>query len=218
MNHMNDMNNTTNSSDATTPHDALTLRMQRLEGQLAHLHTTQTRARTYKFVATLSTLGLVAVATVAATQAATQSARTPDVIRARRFEVVDQNDKVVLLAGIGSSGGQLDIWGNSGTNVVRLGSNNDGGDLAVWDSAGHGIAGDQRWLPQCCYCLRGLQAAPGGQHEQRAGGFRTPRPGTGRGAGVRAPLGAPAAPCIMSGTMRCTPVTTTTSKVTKKQR
>ncbi len=141
MNHMNDMNNTTNSSDATTPHDALTLRMQRLEGQLAHLHTTQTRARTYKFVATLSTLGLVAVATVAATQAATQSARTPDVIRARRFEVVDQNDKVVLLAGIGSSGGQLDIWGNSGTNVVRLGSNNDGGDLAVWDSAGHGIAG-----------------------------------------------------------------------------
>ena len=83
----------------------------------------------------------LAAATVAITSlAATQSARTPDVIRARRFEVVDANDKVVLLAGIGQNGGQLDVWGNGGTNVLRLGANGDGGDLAVWNSKQQGVA------------------------------------------------------------------------------
>jgi hypothetical protein len=73
--------------------------------------------------------------------AATQSTRTPDVVRARRFEVVDQGDKVVLLAGIGQHGGQLDVWGNSGKNALRFGANPSGGDIAVWNAAEQGVAG-----------------------------------------------------------------------------
>ncbi len=87
----------------------------------------------------------VAIATGAtalafATLAATQSARTPDVIRARRFEVVDKDDKIVLLAGIGQNGGQLDLWANGGSNVVRIGANNDGGDLSLWNTKQQGVA------------------------------------------------------------------------------
>lgn len=132
------MNNQTNSS---ITNEELVARIEQLNTQVASLRaahsTAQCSARKFKTVAFICAISVAGVAGLAATQ----SARTPDVIRARRFEVVDQNDKVVLLAGIGSTGGQIDIWGNSGTNVVRLGSNNDGGDLAVWNSAGQGVAG-----------------------------------------------------------------------------
>ena len=125
-----------NDSTETDQTSTLTLRLQRLESEVAMLQEAKRSARTWKFIAMVCGAAICSLAGIAATQAA----RTPDVIRSRRFEVVDQNDKVVLLAGIGTTGGQLDIWGNSGTNVVRLGSNADGGDLALWDAAGHGVA------------------------------------------------------------------------------
>ncbi len=141
MTNMTNVTNVTNKSNSTTTNEDLVARIEQLDASFASLRTAhcraECRARTYKVIAIICASSVVGIAGIAATQ----SARTPDVIRARRFEVVDQNDKVVLLAGIGATGGQIDIWGNSGTNVVRLGSNNDGGDLAVWDSAGHGVAG-----------------------------------------------------------------------------
>lgn len=86
-------------------------------------------------------IALACIGVSAVVLAAAQSTRTPEVVRARRFEVVDQGDKVVLLAGIGQHGGQLDVWGNSGKNALRLGANPNGGDIAVWNGAEQGIAG-----------------------------------------------------------------------------
>ena len=117
--------------------ETLSQRMERLEASLAELKHADLRARRWKTLAVTAGVALIALAGVAATQ----SARTPDVIRARRFEVVDQNDKIVLLAGIGQNGGQIDVWGNNGTNVLRFGANNDGGDLAIWNTEGKGVAG-----------------------------------------------------------------------------
>ncbi len=120
-------------SRSVSTHDALFARLDRVERESASAMRHARRWRTGALV--------MAGASVAfATLAATQSARTPDVIRARRFEVVDQNDKIIFLAGIGQNGGQIDIWGNGGTNVLRLGANADGGDLVVWNAKGQGVA------------------------------------------------------------------------------
>ncbi len=123
-------------TDSTTTNETISQRIDELESRLTELKSAHQRARSWKTTAILAGIAVVALTGIAATQ----SARTPDVIRARRFEVVDQNDKVVLLAGIGQSGGQIDVWANNGTNVLRLGSNNDGGDLAIWNTAGVGVA------------------------------------------------------------------------------
>lgn len=122
--------NTNTMTDST-----LSQRMEQLEQRMHLLQRADTRARRWKTTALVAGFAVIGLAGIAATQ----SALTPDVLRARRFEVVDQNDKIVMLAGIGQNGGQLDIWANSGTNVVRLGSNADGGDLAMWNNATQGV-------------------------------------------------------------------------------
>lgn len=122
--------NTNTMTDST-----LSQRMEQLEQRMHLLQHADTRARRWKTTALVAGFAVIGLAGIAATQ----SAGTPDVLRARRFEVVDQNDKIVMLAGIGQNGGQLDIWANSGTNVVRLGSNADGGDLAMWNNATQGV-------------------------------------------------------------------------------
>ena len=114
----------------------LSQRMESLEARIAELQNASVNARRWKTLAVTAGVALIALAGVAATQ----SSQTADVIRARRFEVVDQNDKIVLLAGIGQNGGQIDVWSNGGTNVLRFGANNDGGDLAIWNNAGSGVA------------------------------------------------------------------------------
>lgn len=114
----------------------LSQRMESLEARIAELQNASVNARRWKTLGLSASVALIALAGVAATQ----SSQTADVIRARRFEVVDQNDKIVLLAGIGQNGGQIDVWSNGGTNVLRFGANNDGGDLAIWNNAGSGVA------------------------------------------------------------------------------
>ncbi len=110
---------------------------QRLDAVETQLSSARRESRRWRAGAiTLAGIGVSAIVLAAA-----QSTRTPDVVRARRFEVVDQGDKVVLLAGIGQHGGQLDVWGNSGKNALRLGANPNGGDIAVWNGAEQGIAG-----------------------------------------------------------------------------
>lgn len=114
----------------------LSQRMETLEGRIAELQYADHRARRWKTLAIASGVALIALAGIAATR----PSETADVIRARRFEVVDQNDKIVLLAGIGQNGGQIDVWSNSGGNAMRFGANSDGGDLAIWNNAGVGVA------------------------------------------------------------------------------
>lgn len=110
---------------------------QRLDAVETQLSSARRESRRWRAGAIM----LAGIGVSAIVLAAAQSTRTPDVVRARRFEVVDQGDKVVLLAGIGQHGGQLDVWGNSGKNALRLGANPNGGDIAVWNGAEQGIAG-----------------------------------------------------------------------------
>jgi len=123
-------------NDHRTPESntSLTQRLDAIERQLS-----DARRESRRWRAGAITLACIGVSVIVL--AATQSTRTPDVVRARRFEVVDQGDKVVLLAGIGQHGGQLDVWGNTGKNALRLGANPSGGDIAVWNGAEQGVAG-----------------------------------------------------------------------------
>ena len=76
--------------------ETLSHRLESLEARIAELQHASVNSRRWKTLAITAGVGLIALAGVAATQ----SSQTADVIRARRFEVVDQNDKIVLLAGI----------------------------------------------------------------------------------------------------------------------
>lgn len=123
-----------NETSDTAANPSLAQRLDAIEKELM-----STRRESLRWRAGAITLACIGISAVVL--AATQSTRTPDVVRARRFEVVDQSDKVVLLAGIGQHGGQLDVWGNSGKNALRLGANPSGGDIAIWNGAEQGVAG-----------------------------------------------------------------------------
>ena len=114
--------------------DSINARLGALEREVLAAHS---RERRWKRVALCTALPLVALACVAATQASGIS----DVIRARRFEVVDSSNRVVFLAAVGEHGGQVDVWGPAGANVVRMGANAQGGDLAMWNSRGELVTG-----------------------------------------------------------------------------
>ncbi|MFM8784845.1 MAG: hypothetical protein ACKOFI_06775, partial [Phycisphaerales bacterium] len=73
--------------------------------------------------------------------AAVQDSPVVDVIRARRLEVVGEENKVMLLATAGEAGGQLDVWSKAGANTVRLASAADGGDLSLWNVQGKPVGG-----------------------------------------------------------------------------
>jgi len=113
---------------------SISMRLGTLEREIAASHA---RERRWKRVALATALPLVALACVAATQASGIS----DVVRARRFEVVDSSNRVVFLAAVGEHGGQVDVWGPAGANVVRMGANAQGGDLAMWNSRGQLVTG-----------------------------------------------------------------------------
>lgn len=73
--------------------------------------------------------------------AAVQDSPVVDVIRTRRLEVVGEENKVMLLATAGETGGQLDVWSKAGANTVRLASAADGGDLSLWNVQGKPVGG-----------------------------------------------------------------------------
>lgn len=133
---MTNTNHSTTNANTPATSESTALRLEELERAVGRLDAVTIESRRWRTLAFAGGFAAIVLGGVAATQ----SARTPDVIRARRFEVVDQNDKIVLLAGIGQNGGQLDLWGNGGTNVVRIGSNADGGDIAVWNAAQQSVA------------------------------------------------------------------------------
>ncbi len=73
--------------------------------------------------------------------AAVQDSPVVDVIRTRRLEVLGADNKVMVLAHAGETGGQVDVWARGGANTVRLASAADGGDLTLWNNDGKTIAG-----------------------------------------------------------------------------
>ena len=107
-------------------------RIATLEKQLGRTQRAAARSRG------LVVLGAAAVMSIV-TMAATRDQAAPQVIQAERFEVVDNEGRVVLVASAGEAGGQLDLWGANGQNVLRLWSNEHGGDLAMWNNQGKNV-------------------------------------------------------------------------------
>lgn len=109
----------------------------RMAGIEERMEQAERRAGRWRLLAILLLLPAIALPFMAAAQ----QARTPDVVRARRVEVVDEAGRVVLLASSQSWGGQLDLWGATGQNTIRLASQAAGGDLVVFHTGGKAVGG-----------------------------------------------------------------------------
>ena len=62
-----------------------------------------------------------------------------DVVRTRRLEIVDESNRIVMLASAAKHGGRIDLWDDAGINSARLGGNGTGGDLALWNRDGRQV-------------------------------------------------------------------------------
>ena len=60
--------------------------------------------------------------------AATAFQPVADVVRTRRLEIVDESNRIVMLASAAKHGGRIDLWDDAGINSARLGGNGTGGD------------------------------------------------------------------------------------------
>ncbi|MDA1007871.1 MAG: hypothetical protein O2800_02550 [Planctomycetota bacterium] len=108
-------------------------RLQTLESEMLRL---RQETRRWRRIA----LGLAVPITVLAGVAATQASRVPDVIRTHKLEIVDAQEKVVVVANSVGGEGRIDVWNGRGSNVIRLGCNPDGGDFLMWSAKGKNIA------------------------------------------------------------------------------
>ena len=112
----------------------LVRRLQALESRLA-----DERGRRRRFERTALVLGTVVM--VLGVMAAGRGGMIRDVVQTRRLEIIDQNDRVVMLAAAARHGGRLDGWDSEQRNIVRLSGNGVGGDLAMFDRGGRQIVG-----------------------------------------------------------------------------
>lgn len=108
--------------------DTLASRVDRIEAQLGR---TQRSARRWRMTA----ICLATPLAVLTLGAAMQASSTPDVLRARRLEIVDSQDRVIMLVSHDGVGGRIDLWNDTGVNTVRVGSTPDGGDIVVFHSS-----------------------------------------------------------------------------------
>ncbi len=75
---------------------------------------------------------------------ALMAAGLPDsfaVVRTKRLEIVDDQNRVVGLMTVGSDGGQFDLWSTGGANVARIAATPKGGDFSMWNAAGRPAVG-----------------------------------------------------------------------------
>ncbi len=121
--------------------DTLASRIARIETELGR---SQRAARRWRIAA----LSLAAPLAALVLGAAMQAGDIPEVLRARRLEIVDSQDRVIMLASHDGVGGRVDLWNDTGANTVRLGSTADGGDIVVFHSS---------LVPVC-----GISATPAG--------------------------------------------------------
>ena len=105
-----------------------------LEKQLADQKRLARIGRAFMAVLVLSSLGFFTIA-------ANSEFLAPDLIKAKRFEVISDDGRLVLALSAGKNGGQLDLWGATGKNVLRAWSNESGGDLAIWNNEAKNVFG-----------------------------------------------------------------------------
>ena len=71
--------------------------------------------------------------------AATAFRPVADVVRTHRLEIVDDSNRIVMLASAAKHGGRIDLWDDAGINSARLSGNGTGGDLALWNRDGRQV-------------------------------------------------------------------------------
>ncbi len=62
-----------------------------------------------------------------------------DVVQTRRLEILDGNNRVVVLATAAQHGGRIDLWDAAEKNAARLGCNGVGGDLSLFNRDGRQV-------------------------------------------------------------------------------
>lgn len=110
-------------------HQDLLERFERLEADVR-----RGRRRSRFALLAGGTLALVAVGS-----GLTSAPFAVDIVRTKRLEVLDDSNKIVLLASATKTGGRLDLWDAGGHNSARLGANSTGGDFALWNDKGEQV-------------------------------------------------------------------------------
>jgi hypothetical protein len=106
-------------------------RLTRLERQVLEQRQSLHRSRMACGILAVALLGTIGLA-------ATVHRPVDRVIQAHRFEVLDENNRLVAAFGVGDFGGQLDLWNGDGRNVLRAAATEPGGDVTIWNA--HGVA------------------------------------------------------------------------------
>ncbi|MDZ4755321.1 MAG: hypothetical protein SGJ11_12615 [Phycisphaerae bacterium] len=137
MNH--DSTSAASLDPSTTPNliaRQLITRMDALECELASTRRTAERAarrsRVLALLVAMMGMGLLFAAVAPESFA---------VVRTKRLEIVDEQDRVVGLFAANAKGGQLDLWSTGGMNSARLSSSAHGGDLSIWNLEGRPALG-----------------------------------------------------------------------------
>ena len=99
--------------------------MSNLETRVARL---ERALRVYRAVAMLALLALAALTELGATRS------VPEVIRARRFEVVTPEGQPLVTLHTGTYGGQVQTLGRDGVSGVSIGASSTGGFVGVRDA------------------------------------------------------------------------------------
>ena len=119
---------------AASTQDDLARRLTTLETSLA-----RERSRRRRIERIL--VGGVLIAASLGAIAASGISNVIDVVQTRRLEILDENDRVVMLASAARHGGRLDIWDAAQRNIARLTGNGLGGDFVLFDRGGRQVAG-----------------------------------------------------------------------------
>jgi hypothetical protein len=107
-------------------------RLQALEREL----TTLRRANRWYRRGCAAALGSVAIGGLMAA-----ASMVPDVVQAKKLEILDEQGKVVVAIDASKAGGQVNLWNAAGHNTMRIGTNDQGGDIAIWNNDGRSVFG-----------------------------------------------------------------------------
>jgi hypothetical protein len=110
--------------------DAVESRLARLESALIAERRRRRRLERLLVAGAIVTTALGALA-------AGRASAIADIVQARRLEILDETDRVVLVATAARHGGRIDLWDDAQANVARLGANGIGGDLTLFDRRGN---------------------------------------------------------------------------------
>ena len=78
--------------------------------------------------------GVFGLVVLGALLAATTLQTVPDVIRAKKFEVVNEDEQPIVLLAANQAGGLVEIRNGNGNGLVRLTSHPEGGTISIHDS------------------------------------------------------------------------------------